>query len=90
MADGQIVLVAVTTFAQRLDVLKGGLRMRHMRTADPTRHHAMQLARYRFVDFVARELEATQGFTPLDLLMSWLDPIAIVESHATQDMTAYT
>jgi len=63
MADGQILLVAVATFAQRLDVLECGVGMRHMLPADPTRHHAMHLARYRFVDFVAGELEPTQGVT---------------------------
>ena len=62
MADGQIVLMAVAAFAQWLDVFECGVSVRHMRPADPARHHAMQLARYRFVDLVAGELEATQGF----------------------------
>ena len=63
MADGQVFLMAVAAFAQRLNVLKRGVGVRHMLPADPTRHHAMQLARYRFVDFVAGELEPTQGVT---------------------------
>ena len=61
MADGQIFLVAVATFTQGLDVLQRGVSMRHMLPADPTRHHAMHLARDRFVNFVAGELEPTQG-----------------------------
>jgi len=63
MADGQIFLVTVAAFAQRLNVLQRGIGMRHVLPADPTRHHAMQLARYRFVNFVAGELEAAQGVT---------------------------
>jgi hypothetical protein len=63
MADGQVVLVAVATLTQGLNVFEGGLFMGHMRPADPTRHHAMHLARDRFVDFVAGELEPTQGVT---------------------------
>ena len=63
VADGQVFLVAVAAFAQRLNVLKRGIGMCHMLPADPTRHHAMHLARYRFVNFVAGELEPTQGVT---------------------------
>jgi hypothetical protein len=64
MADSQILLMAIATFAQGLDVFQRGLRVRHMGPAHPTRHHAMQLAGDRFVNFVAGELEAAQGVTP--------------------------
>ena len=71
MADGEVFLVAIATFAQRLNVLKRGVGMRHVLPADPTRHHAMQLARYRFVNFVAGELEPTQGVTSPKQPRSW-------------------
>jgi hypothetical protein len=71
MADGQVFLVAVTTFTKRLNVLKCGVGMRHMLPAHPTRHHAMHLARDRFVDFVAGELEPTQGVTSPKQPRSW-------------------
>ena len=61
MADGQVFLMTIAAFTERLNVLKRGIGMRHMLPANPTRHHAMQLARYRFVNFVAGELEPTQG-----------------------------
>ena len=63
VADSQVLLVAVATFTERLNVLKRGVGLRHMLTADPTRNHAMHLARYRFVHFVAGELKPTQGVT---------------------------
>jgi acetoin utilization deacetylase AcuC-like enzyme len=53
VADSQILNMAVTTFAQGLDVLKRGGFRQHMLTADPAGHHAMQLARNGFVHFVA-------------------------------------
>jgi len=55
VADGQVLLVAAATFAQRADVLKGGVLRLHMFTAHPAWHFAMQLARHRFVNFVASE-----------------------------------
>jgi hypothetical protein len=63
MADRQIVLMAAAAFTQRLNVLQRGIGMRHMLPANPTRHRTMQLARYRFVDLVAGELETTQSVT---------------------------
>ena len=63
VADGQVFLMAVATFTERLNVLKRGVSMRDMLATNPTRDHAMQLARYRFVDLVAGEFEPTQGFT---------------------------
>ena len=44
MADGEVFLVTIATFAERLNVLQRGVGVRHMRPTDPTRHHAMQLA----------------------------------------------
>ena len=61
VADGQVVLVAVAAFAERLNVLKRGLCMRHRLTAHPTRDHAMQLARNGFVNLVTCKLEAAHG-----------------------------
>ena len=65
MADGQVVLVAVAAFTQGLNVFQRGVGVRHMRAAHPTGHHAMQLARDRFVNFVAGEFESAQGVTSL-------------------------
>jgi hypothetical protein len=53
MANGQILQVAVTAFAKWLDVLKRRIGRRHMLSTDPAWHGTMQLARNRFVDFVA-------------------------------------
>lgn len=61
MADGQIFNVAVAAFTQGLDVLQRGGGVQHMLTADPAGHHAMQLARHGFVDFVAGEGESAHG-----------------------------
>jgi hypothetical protein len=63
MADGQIILVTVAPFTQGLDVFQRGVGMRHMLATNPTRHHAMQLAGDRFVNFVAGELEPAQRLT---------------------------
>jgi hypothetical protein len=63
VTDSQIVLVAATTFAQGPDVFQCGFGLCHRLTTHPTRHHTMQLARDRFVNFVAGELETTQGIT---------------------------
>lgn len=61
VADGQIFNMAVAAFAQGLDVLQRGGSVQHMLTADPTGHHAMQLACHGFVDFVAGEGESAHG-----------------------------
>ena len=53
VTDGQILNVAVAAFAQGLDMLQRGCFMQHMLTTHPAGHHAMQLARHSFVDFVA-------------------------------------
>ena len=71
MADRQILLVAVATFAQGLDVLQRGLRVRHMLATHPTRHHAMQLAGHRFVNFVAGELETAHALISATLPRFW-------------------
>lgn len=59
MADRQVVLVAATPFAERLNMLQRGVLGLHMLTTDPARHFAMQLARDRFVDLFA----GVSGFT---------------------------
>ena len=41
MADGQVLLMAVATFAQGLNVLQRGVGMRHVLATNPTRHNAM-------------------------------------------------
>ena len=53
VANRQVVLVAATPFTQRLNVLQRGVLVCHVGTAHPARHGAVQLAGYRFVDFVA-------------------------------------
>lgn len=54
MTDGQVFQMAVTPFAQGLDVLQGRGSWLHVFTADPTRHHAVHLASHRFINFVTR------------------------------------
>ena len=53
MADGQILKVTVTPLAQRLDVFKRRILWLDVLRAHPARHHTMQLAGHRFIDFVA-------------------------------------
>ena len=53
MADGQITLVAVAAFAQRLDVFQRCVHHVHMPPANPARHLAMQLAGDGVVDFLS-------------------------------------
>lgn len=55
VADGQIVCVAVSTFAQWLDVLQRGGGGQHMLATHPAGHNAMQLACHRSVDFFTGE-----------------------------------
>ncbi len=57
VADGQVASVAVAALAQGLDVLQRGLKRPDMAAANPARHHAMKLACYCFVDFVAGQGE---------------------------------
>ena len=53
MADGQIGLVAVATFAQGLDMLQRGVNQVDMLATHPARYLAVQLASDGFVDFQA-------------------------------------
>ena len=53
MADGQIVRMAVAALTQRLDVFQRCIVEFHVLTTNPAWNHAVELARYGFVDFVA-------------------------------------
>ena len=61
MADGEVFLVAVAALAQGLDVLQRRRFWYHMLATDPARHHAMQLARHGFVDFVAGKAQSAHA-----------------------------
>ena len=61
VADGQIFNVTVAALAQGFDVLQRGCFMQHMLATHPAGHHAMQLARHGFVDFVAGERESAHA-----------------------------
>ena len=52
MADGQITLVAVTAFAQGLNVFQRCINHVHMLATHPARHLAVQLAGDSVVDFL--------------------------------------
>ena len=54
MADGEVFGVGVAAFTKRLYVFKRGSGLQHMFAADPTRHKAVHLPGYRFINFVAR------------------------------------
>ena len=54
VADGEVLGVAVATFTERLYVFKRGSGLQHVFAAYPTRHDAVHLPGYRFVNFVAR------------------------------------
>lgn len=47
--------MAATALAAWLDVLQRGIGWAHMRPTNPARYDPMQLAGYRFVNFVAGE-----------------------------------
>ena len=53
MADGQIGLVAIAAFAQRLNVFQCCINHVDVLTTHPARHLAVQLASYRVVNFLA-------------------------------------
>ena len=52
MADSQIGLMAVTAFAQGLDMFKRGVDHLYMLAADPARYLSMQLAGDGVIDFL--------------------------------------
>ena len=52
MADGQITLVAVAAFAQRLDVFQRCINQVDVLPTHPARHLAVQLAGDGVVDFL--------------------------------------
>ena len=51
MTDGQVGLMAVAAFAERLNVLQRGVNDVDMLATHPTRHLAMELASDGVVDF---------------------------------------
>ena len=61
VADGEVPGMAVAAFAERLYVLKCGSGLRYMFAAYPARHHAVQLAGDRFVNFVTRVRKFAHG-----------------------------
>ena len=61
VADGQVVLVAATALALRLDVLQGGVLKCDMFAAHPARHHAVHLPRHGFVNFDANKRQRTHA-----------------------------
>jgi hypothetical protein len=57
VADGQVLDMAATAFAQGLNVFECGLGWQNMFAAHPAGHHTMQLARDGFVNLVPSESE---------------------------------
>lgn len=53
VADRQIFRMAISTFAQGLDVFQRGRNWQHMLAANPAGNNPMQLAGHGFVNFVA-------------------------------------
>ncbi len=76
VTDGEVFGMAVAAVAERLNVLQRGGFARHVFSANPARHHTMQLTGYRLVDLVAGMAQSAHNYVGSISVATVLSPLA--------------